>query len=117
MDYAYFSTGKTNGEVWQKFITQDFFDGEPEVKNTIEDYNDPISGEIEDRRVKCNETGSCTHTTRFCDLQMHPTLDKVIYPITNEVSPYADASYQSTYGFTVIDQSTAESEGFVFSEE
>ena len=116
MDYAYFSTGLTNGEVWQKAITQDFFDGEPEEKQVITDYDDPVSGEIEDRRIKCDNMGTHTHTTRFCNLQLHPTLDKVIYAITTDVLPYTNASYQSTYGFSVIDQTAAESDGFVFEE-
>ena len=115
MNYAYFSTGLTNGELWQKTITQDFFDSEPENKLTITDYNDPISGETEDRRIKRDETDVQTHTTRFCDPKLlHPTLDKVIYFVTTEVAPYTDASYQSTYGFSVIDQTEAETEGFVF---
>lgn len=117
MDYAYFSTGLSNGEVWQKAITQDFFDGQPEDKQIITNYHDLDSGEIEDRRVKMDATGLHVHTTRFIDFQTHPTLDKVIYPILTAVLPYTDAGYQATYSFTVIDQTAAEAEGFVFEEE
>ena len=113
MNYVYFSTGKSSGEIWQKFITQDFFNKASEQKRIEYGYLDPVSGETEDRRIKLDETGAHMHTTRFCNFMKHATLDKIAYLVSDDVLPYTTVGYQATYGFVVINKTQVEAEGFV----